>query len=175
MTDVSEPNLKVEVREWAHDEEEPWWDTSVQYFTAMMQVDSAFVGSVPVNVTPRDSVAEWHMWRLEEADAGWLIEFDRVDIDRDHAGRRYGLWLVADTLRQLSRGRACVASIVAEPRSWQSMKQRDRGPAITALDRHWSKLGFSSVEVRPDVQPHTMWIAVRDYEPPPILVLPPAW
>jgi hypothetical protein len=152
------------------------WDPTVTMHGAVISDGDTEVGSVFVTVSPRDSVDVWTATWMDEADAGWLVEFHRVEIKRDYVGHRYGLCLVAETLTQLTRGRTCLVTLVAEPRNWESLKQRDRGPALAALDRHWSQLRFDGGEVRPDdVRPRLMRLVARDYRPPEIHVIPITW
>ena len=103
---------------------------------------------------------------LGELGAEVLVEFEVVRVPREHLGHRYGLRLVAEVLARLSVGRTCHAVILAEPSGWQSLKQRDRAPALMALDRHWRRLGFEGGAVRPDVPGRQMSMTVRDYQVP---------
>jgi hypothetical protein len=103
---------------------------------------------------------------LSESGAEWLIEFDVVRVPREHRGHRFGLRLVARVLVELSAGATCRAVIMAEPSGWQSLKQRDRAPALVALDRHWRRLGFEGDPIRADVPGRLMEMTVRDYQVP---------
>ena len=70
---------------------------------------------------------------------GWLVKFDVVRVPRADPGPWYGLRLVAESLAEMSAGCTCHATIVAEPCGWQSLKQRDRAPALVNLDRRWRR------------------------------------
>jgi hypothetical protein len=133
--------------------------------------DAEWIGSVAIQLFPADSLDDEDWWWMDSDERpDWVVEFDMVKIDRKYLGQRYGLRLVAEALSELSFGRSCLASIVAEPKGWQSLKQRDRGPAIAALDRHWARLGFEGGEVRADsVGDRRMSMLVRDYNVPEFL------
>ena len=174
---MTSAGVRVSIRELPlPDVSEDVWDPTTSLHCAVMSDGDIELGSVTVKVRPRDSVGFWTALRMDDGDAGWLVEMDRVDLRRDYVGHRYGLSLVAEAIAHFSRGRTCLITVVAEPRNWESLKERDRRPALVALDRHWSRLGFDGGEVRSDdVRPRRMRMVARDYEPPPILVLPTTW
>lgn len=135
--------------------------------------DAEQVGSVGIQLYPAASPDDECWWWLAEASERpeWVVDFDMVTIRRDHLRHRYGLRLVAEALSEISFGRSCFATIVAEPKGWQSLKQHDRGPALAALDRHWARLGFDGGEVRPDMPlERRMTMIVRDYAVPESLL-----
>lgn len=129
------------------------------------------VGSVGIQLYPADpGDDEYWSWTDPDERPEWVVDFDMVTIRRDHLRRRHGLRLVAEALSEISFRRRCLATIVAEPRGWQSLKQRDRGPAMAALDRHWARLGFAGGEVRPDMPlERRMSMIVCDYTVPEFL------
>lgn len=82
--------------------------------------------------------------RDEELDggAGWRLEFDAPRVHPQYLGLRFGLRLVGAVMAHFSAGRKVWVSVVAEPRSWQSLKAAHREAQLPAIARHWERLGF---------------------------------